>query len=77
MTTSDPKSKDFDCVQMMREIRDKISQEIAGMSHEEFVEWLDSYEYRDPVLAYHGNKFKEMRARRRAAEAKRASAPAD
>ncbi len=77
MTSTDPNERDFDCVQMMRGIRDRIDREIAGMSHEEYAEWLDSHEYEDPVLAYHAEKCKEKRAELRAAESRRAGAKAD
>jgi hypothetical protein len=42
--------KKFDAVAMMRSIRDKISDEIEGMTLEEELAWLDSQELKDPVL---------------------------
>lgn len=50
--TNDPerKERDFDCVASMREIRDGISAEIAGMSGEELRRWFNSREYSDPIL---------------------------
>ena len=50
--TNDPerKEKDFDCVASMREIRDGLSAEIAGMSGEELRRWFNSREYSDPIL---------------------------
>ena len=39
------KDKDFDCVASMREVRDAISAEIAGMSAEELRRWFKSREY--------------------------------
>lgn len=47
---SKPSSKTFDCVQSMREIRDKISAEIAGMSYDELAQWLREQQYSDPFL---------------------------
>jgi len=44
------KEKDFDCVASMREIRDEISAELAGMSGDELHRWFDSREYTDPIL---------------------------
>jgi hypothetical protein len=42
--------KNFDAVAMMRSIRDKISQEIDGMTLEEELQWLASQELNDPFL---------------------------
>ena len=47
---NDTTSKKFDCVQNMREIRDRISSEIANMSHEELIKWLRGHRYTDPLL---------------------------
>lgn len=47
---SEPTSKTFDCVQNMREIRDRHSAEIANMSYEELVRWLRAPSYSDPNL---------------------------
>ena len=43
-------SKTFDCVQNMRQARDKISAEIEGMSYEALTLWLRTHHYTDPVL---------------------------
>ena len=40
--------KEFDCVKMMREIRDRISAEIAGMTHEELHDWYRAQRCSDP-----------------------------
>jgi hypothetical protein len=42
--------KRFDCVDSMRMVRDKLSEEIADMNHEELVQWLRRHRYDDPVL---------------------------
>jgi len=42
--------KTFDCVESMRQARDKLSAEIAGMSYDELVEWLRRHRYSDPLL---------------------------
>ena len=44
MKTNKPrkKNKDFDAVQMMREIRDKVNAETKGMSFEELRKYIDS-----------------------------------
>ena len=47
---SEPPSKTFDCVQNMRQARDRLSAEIAGMSYDELVEWLRVHRYKDPLL---------------------------
>lgn len=47
---SDGSSKNFDCVESMRQARDKLNAEIEGMTHEELVRWLRSRRYSDPVL---------------------------
>jgi chemotaxis regulatin CheY-phosphate phosphatase CheZ len=43
-------SKTFDCVQNMRQVRDKLSKEIEGLSHEELNRWLRSQSYTHPFL---------------------------
>ena len=47
---SKPTSKTFDCVQSMRQIRDRLSVEIADMSYDELVQWLRSHQYSDRFL---------------------------
>ncbi len=47
---NESRTKSFDCVQTMRQIRDQLSKEIAGMNHEELVRWLRSQRYSDPFL---------------------------
>jgi len=47
---SERSSKTFDCVQSMRETRDKLSAEIEGMTFDEMLKWLRSGRYTDPVL---------------------------
>jgi hypothetical protein len=34
----------------MRQIRDRLSKEIAGMNHAEIIRWLRSQRYSDPFL---------------------------
>jgi hypothetical protein len=43
-------SKTFDCVQSMRQARDKLSAEIEDLSYDELVQWLRTHRYTDPVL---------------------------
>jgi hypothetical protein len=43
-------SKSFDCVQSMRQIRDRLSEEIADMSHDDLAQWLRAHQYSDPFL---------------------------
>lgn len=47
---SEPSSKTFDCVQSMRQVRDRLSAEISGMSYNELVQWFRTHQYEDPVL---------------------------
>ncbi len=42
--------KAFDCVQNMRQARDRLSAEIADMSYDELVKWLRAHRYTDPLL---------------------------
>ena len=42
--------KPFDCVQMMRDIRDRISHEIGGLTAEEQLAWLRTAKLSDPLL---------------------------
>lgn len=43
-------TKTFDCVESMRQARDKLSAEIADMNHDEIVRWLRRHRYEDPFL---------------------------
>jgi len=47
---NEPSSKPFDCVQSMRQIRDRFSAEIADMSYDELAKWLRAQQYSDPLL---------------------------
>lgn len=47
---SERPAKTFDCVQSMRQARDKLSAEIEGMGYDELAQWLRSHRYTDPVL---------------------------
>ena len=47
---SEPSSKTFDCVQSMRQTRDRISAEIESLSYDELVKWLRGHRYTDPLL---------------------------
>ena len=44
------KKKEFDAVKSMRDIRDRISAEITGKTHDELAHWLHADRYSDPVL---------------------------
>lgn len=45
-----PSSKTSDCVQSMRQTKDRLSAEIADMSYDELAQWLRSHQYSDPFL---------------------------
>ena len=47
---SEHSSETFDCVQNMRQIRDRLNVEIAGMSYDELVKWLRTHRYASPLL---------------------------
>lgn len=47
---SNPPSKTFDCVQNMRQTRDRLSEEIAEMNYDELTKWLRTHQYTDPLL---------------------------
>ena len=49
--TSKNRTKSFDCVKSVREIRDRVSAEIANMSYEELRRWLDARVQQDPFFA--------------------------
>ena len=49
--TSKNRTKSFDCVKSVREIRDRVSAEIAKMSYEELRQWLDARVQQDPFFA--------------------------
>lgn len=48
---SETSEKSFDCVAMMRRIRDDLSQEMSHLTtFEDKVAWLRSFEHTDPLL---------------------------
>ena len=47
---SNNSSKTFDCVQSMRQIRDRLSVEVAEMRYDELARWLRTHQYADPLL---------------------------
>ncbi|MBI4570143.1 MAG: hypothetical protein HY719_17260 [Planctomycetes bacterium] len=47
---SERASKTFDCVQSMRQARDRLSAEIADMGYDDLVKWLHGHRYADPLL---------------------------
>lgn len=47
---NEPSSMTFNCVQSMREARDRLNTEISGMSYDDLVKWLRTHHYEDPVL---------------------------
>ncbi|WP_420440662.1 hypothetical protein [Candidatus Palauibacter sp.] len=49
--TSETERKPFDCVKSMREIRNRISGEIADMSYAELSRWLEMRVREDPFFA--------------------------
>ena len=49
MTTTREK-QGFDCVKTTREIRDRLGVELAGMSPEDRVQWLNTRDFSDPLL---------------------------
>lgn len=53
---SERSTKTFDCVQSMRQARDRLSTEIADMSYEELVKWLRAHRYTDPLLQHLAEK---------------------
>jgi len=57
--------KQFDAVEMMRAIRNKLSEQIEGMTLEEELAWLASQDLKDPFL----NRLREKAAQQAAAAA--------
>jgi len=57
--------KQFDAVEMMRSIRNKLSEQIEGMTLEEELAWLASQDLKDPLL----NRLREKAAQQAAAAA--------
>lgn len=47
---SESSSKTFDCAQIMRQARDKLSEEVFDMSYDELIKWLRTHQYDDPAL---------------------------
>jgi hypothetical protein len=47
---NDHPSKTFDCVESMRQIRDRLSAEMADMSYDQLVKWLREPQYADSFL---------------------------
>ena len=61
MTTT--REKGFDCVKTTREIRDRLSVELAGMTPEERVRWLNSRDFSDPLLCRLVNRLRPQEGR--------------
>ena len=59
--TNETKKEEFDCVRTMREIRDRISAEIAGKTPEELADWFNAHSYSDPVLQHLASRRKEIK----------------
>ena len=53
----------FDCVKTTREIRDRVSVELAGMSPEDRVQWLNSRDFSDPLLRRIVNRLRPREGR--------------
>ena len=47
---SDNQPQPFDGIAVMRAIRDRMNKELEGKTVEEVREWLDSYEYKSPII---------------------------
>ena len=62
MTTKREKER-FDCVKTTREIRDRLSVELAGMSSEERVQWLNNKYLSDPLLRRLANRLRPQEGR--------------
>ena len=62
MTTT-RETKGFDCVKTTREIRDRLSVELAGMSPEDRVQWLNSRDFSDPLLRRLVNRVRPQESR--------------
>ena len=60
MTTKREKER-FDCVKTTREIRDRLSVELAGMSSEERVQWLNNKYLSDPLLRRLANRLRHRK----------------
>ena len=63
--TIEPHTTKFDCVAFMREARDRISDKMTTMSHEEFRHWLRSFRYTDPALQRLADRLADSGPRRR------------
>ena len=48
--TETTNKKEFDCVETMREIRDRVSAELVAKTRDERDHWLHAHRYSDPVL---------------------------
>ncbi len=59
--TNETERKRFDCVKSMREIRDRISAEIADMSYGDLSRWLERRVREDPFFARIPNARKPAR----------------
>ena len=53
---SEHSSETFDCVQNMRQIRDRLNVEIAGLSYGELVKWLRTHRYASLLLGRLANR---------------------
>ena len=47
---SEIQTERFDGIAVMREIRDRMNEELADMTTEQVSKWLNSYEYKSPAI---------------------------
>ena len=50
MKTKNKKTKDFDAVKFMRQVRDKISNDVAGMSTEQIMEYFKKNRTKERII---------------------------
>ena len=62
-TSTTRAKKGFDCVKTTREIRDRLSAELDGMSPEDRIQWLNSMDVADPLLRRLVNRLRQQEGR--------------
>ena len=61
--TATREKRGFDCVKTTRQIRDRLSIELAGMSPEDRIQWLNSRDFSDPLLRRLVNRLRPQEGR--------------
>ena len=64
--TDETATERLDCIRFVREVRARIAEETAGMSHAERIQYYRTYRFEDPVLERLAAPMRELDADKKA-----------